>query len=174
MVRDPGWYFMDLGRRMERAQQVTALLRATLTRSHSSAVDSLVVESVLAASESGRHLPAPVPRPDPDRHHARIVAAGCRKSAVAGVPGGRGQGGSAGAAELVRHIAAAAPAGGPGGHAAPGPAGGTGRVDSAGGRPELLALLDGLHESLRGIADAIAAQHFWHPSPMQSLGCRRL
>ncbi len=53
MVRDPGWYFMDLGRRLERAQQVTALLRATLTRSHSSAVDSLVVESVLAASESG-------------------------------------------------------------------------------------------------------------------------
>ncbi len=53
MVRDPGWYFMDIGRRLERAQQVTALLRATLTRSHSSAVDSLVVESVLAASESG-------------------------------------------------------------------------------------------------------------------------
>ena len=49
----PGWYFMDIGRRLERAQQVTALLRATLTRSHSSAVDSLVVESVLAASESG-------------------------------------------------------------------------------------------------------------------------
>ena len=37
-------------------------------------------------------------------------------------------------------------------------------------RSELLALLDGLNESLRGIADAIAAQHFWHPSPMQSLG----
>ena len=53
MVRDPGWYFMDIGRRLERAQQVTALLRATLTRSHSSAVDSLVVESVLAAGESG-------------------------------------------------------------------------------------------------------------------------
>jgi hypothetical protein len=44
------------------------------------------------------------------------------------------------------------------------------RVDKHGARPELLALLDGLHEALRGIADAIAAQHFWHPSPMQSLG----
>ena len=44
------------------------------------------------------------------------------------------------------------------------------QVDSGGHRPELLALLDGLHEALRGIADAIAAQHFWHPSPMQSLG----
>ena len=53
MVRDPGWYFMDIGRRLERAQQVTALLRSTLIRSHSSAVDSLVIESVLAASESG-------------------------------------------------------------------------------------------------------------------------
>jgi hypothetical protein len=30
--------------------------------------------------------------------------------------------------------------------------------------------LDGLHDALRGIADAIAAQHFWHPTPMQPLG----
>jgi uncharacterized alpha-E superfamily protein len=37
-------------------------------------------------------------------------------------------------------------------------------------RQEFTTLLDGLHESLRGIADAIAAQHFWHPSPMQPLG----
>jgi uncharacterized alpha-E superfamily protein len=43
-------------------------------------------------------------------------------------------------------------------------------VDAAGHRPELLALLDSLYGALRGIADAIAAQHFWHPSPMQALG----
>ena len=44
------------------------------------------------------------------------------------------------------------------------------RIDGKGRRPELVTLLDGLHESLRGIADAIAAQHFWHPTPMQALG----
>ena len=44
------------------------------------------------------------------------------------------------------------------------------QIDDDGQRSELLALLDGLNESLRGIADAIAAQHFWHPSPMQPLG----
>ena len=145
MVRDPGWYFMDIGRRLERAQQVTALLRATLTRSHSSAVDSLVVESVLAASESGRHLPAPLPRPDPGGHHARTAAAGRRQPAVAGLPGRAGQGGPAGPARLVRHLAAAAAAGGRRGHAAPRPT----RRTSTGStrtarRPELLALLDGL------------------------------
>ena len=170
MVRDPGWYFMDLGRRMERAQQVTALLRSTLTRSHSSAVDSLVVESVLAASESGRHLPAPVPRPDPGRDHARAAAAGRRQPAVAGLPGGAGPGRPAGPARLVRHVAAAAPAGGRGRASCAAPA----RRIWTGRRrrrpPGLLALLDGLHESLRGIADAIAAQHFWHPSPMQPVG----
>ncbi|HEY7815332.1 MAG TPA: alpha-E domain-containing protein, partial [Nakamurella sp.] len=43
-------------------------------------------------------------------------------------------------------------------------------VDDDGVRRELLALLEGLHEALRGIADAVATQHFWHPSPMQSVG----
>jgi hypothetical protein len=44
------------------------------------------------------------------------------------------------------------------------------RIDESGARTDLRELLDGLNESLRGIADAIAAQHFWHPSPMQPLG----
>jgi hypothetical protein len=43
-------------------------------------------------------------------------------------------------------------------------------VDADGVRTNLPALLDGLYEALRGIADSIATQHFWHPSPMQSLG----
>ena len=32
MVRDPGWYMLDSGRGLERALQVVALLRVTLTR----------------------------------------------------------------------------------------------------------------------------------------------
>ena len=43
-------------------------------------------------------------------------------------------------------------------------------IDDDGARRELLALLEGLHDALRGIADSIAAQHFWHPSPMQAVG----
>ena len=114
MVRDPGWYFMDLGRRLERAQQVTALLRSTLTRSHSSAVDSLVVESVLAASESGVTYRR--------RYRGRIQVATMLELLLldAGNPRslayqvGAGQGRSAGAARFLRHLAAAAPAGGRG------------------------------------------------------------
>jgi uncharacterized circularly permuted ATP-grasp superfamily protein/uncharacterized alpha-E superfamily protein len=52
MVRDPGWRFMDAGRRIERAQQLAALLRATVTVERNTATDSLLLESVLIAAES--------------------------------------------------------------------------------------------------------------------------
>jgi uncharacterized alpha-E superfamily protein len=52
MVRDPGWRFMDAGRRIERGQQLAALLRATVTVERSTATDSLLLESVLIAAES--------------------------------------------------------------------------------------------------------------------------
>ncbi|MDE0803040.1 MAG: alpha-E domain-containing protein, partial [Acidimicrobiales bacterium] len=52
MVRDVGWHFMDAGRRIERATQLAALLRATVTVRHDTATDSLLFESVLDAGES--------------------------------------------------------------------------------------------------------------------------
>jgi uncharacterized alpha-E superfamily protein len=52
MVRDPGWRFMDAGRRIERGHQLAALLRATVTIDRSTATDSLLLESVLIATES--------------------------------------------------------------------------------------------------------------------------
>jgi uncharacterized alpha-E superfamily protein len=52
MVRDPGWYFLDAGRRLERALQVLELIRATLVIPQPPAVESLVMESVLIAAES--------------------------------------------------------------------------------------------------------------------------
>jgi uncharacterized alpha-E superfamily protein len=52
MVRDPGWRFMDAGRRIERALQLTALLRATISIERDHATDSLLLESVLTAAES--------------------------------------------------------------------------------------------------------------------------
>ena len=52
MVRDPGWYMLDSGRGLERALQVVALLRVTLTRARPAAVERLVIDAVLTASES--------------------------------------------------------------------------------------------------------------------------
>lgn len=52
MVRDPGWHFMDAGRRIERALQITTLLRSTMTRVNDIATDSLLLESVLTTAES--------------------------------------------------------------------------------------------------------------------------
>jgi uncharacterized alpha-E superfamily protein len=52
MVRDPGWHFLDAGRRIERATHLATLLRATLTVERDTATDSLVLESVLTAAES--------------------------------------------------------------------------------------------------------------------------
>lgn len=52
MVRDSGWYLMDAGRRIERAIQLVSLLRHALAERRSSAVDDLVLESVLISAES--------------------------------------------------------------------------------------------------------------------------
>ena len=52
MVRDPGWSFMDLGRRLERALMLTWLLRSTLATARDTAAESLMMESVLISAES--------------------------------------------------------------------------------------------------------------------------
>ena len=52
MVRDQAWHFTDAGRRIERAIQVTSLLQTTLSIERGAASEGLLLESVLAASES--------------------------------------------------------------------------------------------------------------------------
>ena len=52
MVRDPGWYMLDSGRGLERALQVSSLLRVTLCQQRSVEAERLVTEAVLAATES--------------------------------------------------------------------------------------------------------------------------
>ncbi|KAA0024706.1 circularly permuted type 2 ATP-grasp protein [Antrihabitans cavernicola] len=52
MVHDPGWYLMDIGKRLERGLQLTALLGATLDAPRMPSTERMVIESVLAASES--------------------------------------------------------------------------------------------------------------------------
>ena len=52
MVRDPGWYMLDSGRGLERALQVSALLRVTVCAERLPEADRLVTEAVLTAAES--------------------------------------------------------------------------------------------------------------------------
>ncbi len=52
MVRDPGWYMLDSGRGLERAQQVLALLRVTVCAERDADTERLVMEAVLTATES--------------------------------------------------------------------------------------------------------------------------
>lgn len=52
MMRDVGWWLMDVGRRVERAQHLVQTLRATVTTRRSAMVEEMVLESVLIAHES--------------------------------------------------------------------------------------------------------------------------
>jgi uncharacterized alpha-E superfamily protein len=52
LVRDAGWQFLEIGRRIERSIQLCQLLSATLVFPTNQVVDSLVLESTLMATES--------------------------------------------------------------------------------------------------------------------------
>jgi uncharacterized circularly permuted ATP-grasp superfamily protein/uncharacterized alpha-E superfamily protein len=52
MVRDVGWTMMDIGKRIERALWLTALLGATLTTVRSANAEQTIIESTLVACES--------------------------------------------------------------------------------------------------------------------------
>ncbi len=52
LVRDSGWYVMDIGKRIERGLALTALMSAALTRTYPEEAERVVTESVLRAAES--------------------------------------------------------------------------------------------------------------------------
>ncbi|MFI9505704.1 circularly permuted type 2 ATP-grasp protein [Nocardia sp. NPDC052566] len=52
LVRDTGWYVMDIGKRIERGLALTDLLSAALTDTYPAEVEHVVTESVLRAAES--------------------------------------------------------------------------------------------------------------------------
>ena len=52
LIRDEIWYFIDAGRRIERAIHLSGLLAATLRTERTAAAESLVIESVLTSMES--------------------------------------------------------------------------------------------------------------------------
>jgi uncharacterized circularly permuted ATP-grasp superfamily protein/uncharacterized alpha-E superfamily protein len=52
MVRDAGWYMLDIGRGLERGLQVVALLKASVGTVHGAENDRMILEAVLTAAES--------------------------------------------------------------------------------------------------------------------------
>ncbi|MFQ6327677.1 circularly permuted type 2 ATP-grasp protein [Nocardia sp. CWNU-33] len=52
LVRDTGWYVMDIGKRIERGIALTALLSAALTETYPAEAERVVTEAVLRATES--------------------------------------------------------------------------------------------------------------------------
>ncbi|MFE9325919.1 circularly permuted type 2 ATP-grasp protein [Nocardia sp. NPDC052278] len=52
LVRDTGWYVMDIGKRIERGLSLTALLGAALTTVYPPEAERVVTETVLRATES--------------------------------------------------------------------------------------------------------------------------
>ncbi|MFF0815595.1 circularly permuted type 2 ATP-grasp protein [Rhodococcus sp. NPDC003318] len=52
MVRDLGWHVMDIGKRIERALALSALLSATLTEVRDPATERALIDCVLVAAES--------------------------------------------------------------------------------------------------------------------------
>ncbi|MFI6776196.1 circularly permuted type 2 ATP-grasp protein [Nocardia sp. NPDC050412] len=52
LVRDTGWYVMDIGKRIERGLSLTALLAAALTNAYRPEAERVVIETVLKATES--------------------------------------------------------------------------------------------------------------------------
>lgn len=173
MVRDPGWHFMEAGRRLERGVGLALLLRATVTTARDTATDSLVYESVLGATESiityRRRY----------RSHAQVETlldllvldggnprslahqVGHLTGAVDALPDRDADGRLSPAGRLVLETATAVRIADTRALARPEPDGDE--------RPALAAFLDGQVRGLRATADAISAAHFSPILPQRPL-----
>jgi uncharacterized alpha-E superfamily protein len=188
MVRDTGWYFMDLGRRLERALQLLAVVRGTLVRPRSAGVDALVLESVLVTGESVITF---------RRRYATGPAGGSTVSAGAG---GGSASGVAAVLDLLlldhtnprslayqldrvdadlRHLPDPARIGALDQalravtarlrEADPATLALTGEGTSGGVRGALGELLDALSAEISDLADAVEATHFVHAAPLRPM-----
>ncbi|MTD16251.1 hypothetical protein GIS00_20130 [Nakamurella sp. YIM 132087] len=170
MVRDPGWYLMDIGRRVERAQQLSALLQATLTVGHAAEVEATVIDAVLVVTESGvtyrrryrGHLQVGTVLEllllDQGNPRALAYQISTIGDALRRLPDASG---TSRPERIVEDISSRLRRAGPGV---------MDDVDATGRRSELADFLAGIHESLRSLADAVAAQHFFRSRAMLPLG----
>lgn len=169
LVRDTGWYVMDIGKRIERGLGLAALLKSTLAQSNPPEVDAVVADAVLVATESAvsyrrRH-----------RGSAHVAAlaglllfdAGNPRSLVyqldrleadfQALPGGSGATRSqrllADAQRMLRRVDPAE----------------LENTDPAGVRTELVELLEGVHLRLRKLSESFEATKLAVPVGIQPL-----
>lgn len=169
LVRDTGWYVMDIGKRIERGLALTALLKAALAQASPPEVERVVTDSVLVATESAvmyrrRH-----------RGSAHVAAlaglllfdAGNPRSLVyqldrleadfQALPGGSGASRSqrllADAQRMLRRIDPAD----------------LETTDTEGVRTELVELLEGVHLRLRKLSESFEATKLAVPVAIQPL-----
>jgi uncharacterized circularly permuted ATP-grasp superfamily protein/uncharacterized alpha-E superfamily protein len=169
MVRDPGWYLMDIGRRLERSLQLVNVLRWALARVSPPEIDAQLIESVLQFAESiltykrryrgrtqiGTVLELLLLDPDNPRSLAYQL-----QSMVADF---RALPDSSGTSvpermldDLVAKVRRTAVID-------------LGKADAQGVREDLVDYLKTLHASLTALAEAVAMQRFRHPLPIQQL-----
>lgn len=172
MVRDPGWRFMEIGRRIERGLQLTALLRAVMGEERGKATDSILLESALVAAESiityrRRYRSQAQPEtvldllllaPENPRSLRFQVQRLAEEVGVLPFASARGRMSDVGLeivdlGERLRTIDTVALA----------------EVDADKRRAELVGFLDGVTASLTRAADAINVAHFTHLLPQRAM-----
>jgi len=169
MVRDIGWTFMDIGKRIERGLGLSALLRSTLTTARTTEAERTVTESVLGVCESaviyrrrtlGRvnvAVLADLLLFDEENPRSLSFQLERLRGGLRALPSSTG---STRPERLVEEIGA---------RLRRVDVTDLERVDAYGIRTELVDLLDGVHADLRGLADLMAAGHLALPGGMQPL-----
>ncbi|WP_072801928.1 circularly permuted type 2 ATP-grasp protein [Rhodococcoides yunnanense] len=169
MVRDPGWYLMDSGKRIERGLQLTALLSATLSHALTPSTEQAVIDSVLSAAESsviyrrrnrGRARPAAVAQLllfDEGNPRSLVYQLDRLKHDLGSLPDASG---TSRAEVLVEQMAVRLRRVDPGDLES---------VDASGRRIDLLDLVDGIHAQLEELSRVILATHMVLPGGTQPL-----
>jgi uncharacterized alpha-E superfamily protein len=169
MIRDPGWYLMDIGRRIERSLQLVTVVRWALARVSPPVVEEQLIESVLHFAESilthrrryrGRTQVATVLELlllDPGNPRSLAFQLQSCGVDLRALPDASGTAlpdrllGDLVATLRRSDISALAEA------------------DADGERAELVRFLDHARDALTDLATAVAGQRFRHPAPMQQL-----
>jgi uncharacterized circularly permuted ATP-grasp superfamily protein/uncharacterized alpha-E superfamily protein len=169
MVQDVGWTMMDIGKRIERGLGLTALLRATLTKTRSPGAEQTITESTLMACESSviyrRRNPGKVSVAavaelvlfDAENPRSLVYQLERLRADLKALPGSSG---SSRPERLVDEIATRLRRLDPAGLE---------DVTPEGTRAELAELLDGMHRNLRDLSGLITATHLSLPGDMQPL-----
>ncbi|OBB59849.1 hypothetical protein A5757_12270 [Mycobacterium sp. 852013-51886_SCH5428379] len=177
MVQDVGWTMMDIGKRIERGQALTALLGATLGRVRARSAERTITESALAACESAisyrrRTLGnvsvaavADLVLFDPQNPRSLVFQFDRLRAGLRALPGSSG---SSRPERIVEDLTVRLRRVDPDDLEV---------VDAAGHRDALTELLDGITRDLRELSAAITASHLSLPGDMQPLwgpGVRRV